>query len=241
MLDYLYTYFIKDKSDVAVIMCTYKRLENLRKTYQNLESQTNQDFDFYICDNSGNDPYLLNITKKVSNFFKHNVFIKEYNNKYSIFSRFYFAKELAEQGYKVIIFIDDDQIIPESFIEDCHNQYDPKIVKSFYAHYIEGDYWRKQEVGVGEDTNYVGGGGLMCNAEIFLDEKLFSCPPEYWILDDLWLSYYLLNFTEYKMQKLRTPIKFIVDDKATARGLKQMKRDFSNKYIMKKGVSNREN
>lgn len=236
MLDYLYTYFVKDKSEMAVIMCTYVRLENLAKTYKALENQTNNDFDFYICDNSNNDPHLLNTTRKRSTYFNHNVFIKEYNNKYSIFSRFYLAKELAEQGYKVIVFIDDDQIIPPSFIQDCYDQYDPRIVKSFYAHYIEGDYWRKQEIAVGEDTNYVGGGGLMCNASIFLDEELFSCPPKYWILDDLWISYYLANFTDYKMQKLKTEITFIVDEKATAKTLKAMKREFSDAYIMGKGI-----
>lgn len=235
-MNYLYAHYTKDKSPLAVIMCTYKRLENLPKTYKNLSAQTNDNFDFYICDNSGNDPHLLNTTKKQSKNFNYNVFIKEYNNEYSIFSRFFLAKELAKQGHKMIVFIDDDQIIPESFVQDCYDQYDDNVVKSFYAHFIDGDYWRKQEINSTEEANYVGGGGLLCNAKIFLDEKLFSCPEEYYILDDLWISYYLANFTDYKMQKLSTGITFIHDNKATAKGLKSIKREFSNKYIMKNGT-----
>lgn len=233
-MNFLYAHYTKNKSPLAVIMCTYRRFENLRKTYQDLSEQTNNGFDFYICDNSGNDPHLLNTTKKSSKDFKNNVFIKEYNNEYSIFSRFFLAKELAKQGYKMIVFIDDDQILPNTFIQDCYDQYEEDVVKSFYAHTIEGDYWRKEPANKVEEVNYVGGGGLLCNANIFLDDKLFTCPEEYYILDDLWISYYLANFTNYKMEKLNTNIKFIIDDKATARELKSLKREFSNKYIMKR-------
>jgi glycosyltransferase involved in cell wall biosynthesis len=235
-MDFLYSYKAKDKTKFAVIMCTYRRLENLPGTYKALSEQTNHNFDFYICDNSNNDPHLLNTTKKNEHNFNNNVFIKEYNNKYSIFSRFFLAKELAQDGYEMIVFIDDDQRIPTSFVQDCYDQYEEDTVKSFYAHIIEGDYWRKQEINRKEEANYVGGGGLLCNAKIFLEEKLFSCPEEYYILDDLWISYYIARFTNYKMKKLSTGIRFIVDDKATAKSLKQMKRDFSNKYIMGNGI-----
>ncbi len=234
-MNFLYEHIIKEKSKLAVVMCTYRRFENLPKTYDYLDKQLNHDFDFFICDNSGNDPHLLNTTKKKSKNFKHNVFIQEYNNEKSIFGRFYMARDLAKDGYEMIVFIDDDQIIPDSFIDDCYYQYDPNIVKSFYAHYIEGDYWIKQEITTGEEANYVGGGGLLCNAQIFLDDKLFSCPEKYWILDDLWMSYYIANFTNYGMSKLKTDILFIPDDKATAKDLKAMKRKFSDEYIMGKG------
>lgn len=234
-MNYLYAHYTKNKKPLAVILSTYQRLENLKKTYKDLTKQTNKNFDLYICDNSSNDPHLLNTTKKNSKNFDYNVFIKEYNNKYSIFGRFFLANELAQQKYKMIVFIDDDQIIPESFIDDCYNQYEDDIVKSFYAHFIEGDYWKKQEINSYEEANYAGGGGLLCNAEIFLDDQFFKCPEQYYILDDLWLSYYILKMTDFKIKKLNTPIKFIVDDKATAKGLKAMKREFSDKYIIGNG------
>jgi hypothetical protein len=235
IMNYLYNYYVKDKSQLAVILTTYKRLENLPGTYKSLSNQTNIDFDLYICDNSDNDPHLLNTTKKNVNNFKYNVFIKEYNNKYSIFSRFFLAKDLAEKGYTKIVFIDDDQIIPESFVQDCYDQYEENTVKSFYAHFIEGDYWKKYEVNYYEDANYAGGGGLLCNAKLFLEEDFLKCPEEYYILDDLWLSYYVLKHTDYKIKKLNTHIKFIVDNKATAKGLKSAKREFSDKYILGNG------
>ena len=235
-MQFLYKNKVKQKSKTAVIMCTYRRFEYLRNTYKNLEAQTNKDFDFYICDNSGNDPHLLNTTKKCSVFITYNVFIKEYKNRYSIFGRFHLAKSLAKEGYEKIIFIDDDQIIPENFIQDCYNQYEEDTVKSFYAHMITGDYWKKEMLDHTEEGNYVGGGGLLCSSKLFLEDGLFKCPKEYLIIDDLWLSYYLANFTTYKMKRLNTPISFIYDEKATALGLKKEKRLFSDKYIVNSGI-----
>ena len=233
-MEYLYTNIIKNKSKTAIIMCTYKRFKNLMGTYTDLSKQTNKDFDFYICENSGNDPHILNTTKKSLNFIDYNLFIKEYNNKYNIFGRFYLARELAQQGYEIIIIIDDDEKIPPEFVQNCYDQYEENVVKSFYAHIIIGDYWKKEMLSGNEEGNYVGGGGLLCSSKLFLEDKLFECPEEYWILDDLWLSYYLANFTNYKMKKLHTHISFILDDKATARSLKKEKRVFSNKYILNK-------
>lgn len=235
-MKYLYAHYTKDKAPIAVVLTTYRRLENLSKTYKNLIEQTNNNFDLYICDNSKNDPHLLNTTKKMSKKFNFNLFIKEYKNQYNIFSRYFLAKEIAKEKYKMIVFIDDDQIIPESFIDDCYNQYEEDSIKSFYAHFVEGDYWKKIEIGLGEEANYLGGGGLLCNPELFRREDFFACPERYYILDDLWLSYYVANFTDYKMKKLMTHIKFIVDDKATAKGLKDLKSEFSDKYITKKGI-----
>lgn len=234
-MNFLYANQIRKKSKTALIMCTYRRFKNLSETYKDLSVQTNKDFDFYICDNSGAHPHLLKITKKYEQRINFNLFIKEYRNQYSIFGRFHLARDLAKEGYEKIIIIDDDQKIPEDFIQDCHNQYDKNTVKSFYAHVITGDYWKKEMLSPNEEGNYVGGGGLLCSSSIFLDDKFFDCPEEYWILDDLWLSYYIGTFTNYKMKKLNTRISFIKDGLATAKTLKEEKRRFSDKYILKKG------
>jgi hypothetical protein len=224
---------IKPKSKTALIMCTYLRYKNLPKTYQDLNMQTNLDFDFYISDNSNGDPHILNTTKKFLQSFKYNIFIQEDYNKNSIFSRFILAKNLAEQGYKKIIFIDDDQRIPQSFIQDCYDQYEDKVVKSFYAHDIINDYWKKIRLKPGQYGNYAGGGGLMCNAELFLHDAFFSCPKEYYILDDLWISYFAKEIAGYQIKLLDTDIRFIHDHHATAKALTKEKQIFTDKYILK--------
>lgn len=233
-MKYLYENKIKDKSKTAVIMCTYLRHKNLPKTYNDLNIQTNLDFDFYICNNSDKISHILNTTRKNLEAAKYNIFIKDYKNKQSIFGRFFLAKELAKNGYTKIIIIDDDQRIPETFIQDCYDQYEEGILKSFYAHNIIDNYWDKLPLGADESGNYAGGGGLLCDASLFLHEDFFKCPKKYYILDDLWISYFAKDIAGYDIKSLNTNIRFMYDDYSTAKNLVEEKQKFADKYILKR-------
>lgn len=218
------------KSKTALILCIYRRIGNMSGMVRCLENQTNKDFDLYISNNapSGSPKLESFFIRKVKSF---NVFMEDYHNEYKQFSRFIIAKELAESGYEKIIFIDDDEIIPNTFIQDCYDQYEEKSFKSFYAHLVEGNYWKKTKLAPGQLGNYAGTGGLVCSAKFFLDEDFFACPEEFYIIDDLWLSYYLLKNTDYKIKLLETNIEFIKDGKATAIGLKEVKQNFFDNYL----------
>ena len=217
-------------STTALIMCTYIRFENLSSTLACINNQTDKDFDFYIVDNSNQNEKLLKYLDK----FKGNLSISVHNycNEFKQFARFILAKDLSEDGYEKIIFIDDDEIIPNTFIEECHKQYDDACVKSFWAHRINSKYKRKIKVEKEELGNYAGTGGLICSAKLFLNKDFFDCPEEYWIIDDLWLSYYILKFTDYRIKELKTDIKFIKDRKATFLTLGDLKQKFSEEFIL---------
>jgi len=217
-------------SKTALIMCTYVRFENLNTTLACINNQTDKDFDFYIVDNSGQNEKLLKYLDKFKG--NLNISVHNYANDFKQFARFLLAKDLAEDGYKKIIFIDDDEIIPNTFIEECHSQYDESCVKSFWAHRVNSRYKRKIKVEKEELGNYAGTGGLICSAKLFLNEDFFDCPEEYWIIDDLWLSYYVLKFTDYKIKELKTDIKFIKDRKATFLTLGDLKQKFSEEFIL---------
>lgn len=232
-MTYIYEDQVKPKSKTALILCTYIRLTNMPKLLQKLHVQTNKTFDLYISNNSqNNDNKLIGYFKKYGVDLNINVFIKNYENKYKQFSRFYMARDLAKEGYEKIIFIDDDEVLPSSFMQDCYDQYNENEIKSFYAHSFKEDYWAKVRLKPGEFGNYAGTGGLMCSAKIFLDERIFECPEEYHIIDDLWFSYFILKFTNYKITLLDTDIQFIKDDKATFVNLIDIKRKFSTAYII---------
>lgn len=237
-MEYLYSKKVKDKSKTALVLCTFRRLTNMPKILTKLSAQTNKDFDFYISNNAiDQDNKLVLYFNKYAESLSVNIFIKNYKNQYKQFSRFYLAKELAENGYERIIFFDDDQVLPTSFIQDCYNQYEEDCVKSFYAHKFTNDYWKKERLKTHELGNYAGTGGLICSTKIFLDKDFFKCPEEFYIIDDLWLSYYILNFTNYKIKLLDTNIQFIYDDKATFVGLEEIKRNFCDKYILQKVIN----
>lgn len=217
-------------SNTALIMCTYKRLGNLKLTIDCIKKQTNKDFDFYIVDNSGENEKIEKIINKFGKDI--DITIHSYHNYFKQFSRFILARDLAEQGYEKIIFIDDDEIIPNTFIQECHEQYDPESVKTFWGHKVEKIYKRKIKLESAEIGNYAGTGGLICNSSLFLNDDFFDCPEEYWIIDDLWLSFYILKFTNLQIKELKTNIKFIKDDKATFLTLGDLKQKFSEEFII---------
>jgi hypothetical protein len=211
-------------------MCTYVRFENLKITLGCIERQTNKDFDFFIVDNSNRNEKLLSYLNKYSN--GTNITVHNYRNEFKQFARFILARDLAELGYEKIIFIDDDEIIPDTFIQECHDQYDPNSVKTFWAHMVEHLYRKKIKLEKNEYGNYAGTGGLICHSSLFLNDDFFDCPEEYWFIDDLWLSFYILTFTNLKIQELKTDIKFILDRKATFMTLGNLKQEFSDKFII---------
>ena len=232
MTQFSYAKEVKERSKVAVILCVFVRLENLEMTLNKIKDQTNKDFDFYICDNSNKEQKVIGLIKKHTPNLGVNLSIKSYKNEFKQFSRFLLARDLAEDGYEKIIFFDDDEILPLTFIDECLTQYEPGTVKTFWAHKINKIYKKKIKLKNDEIGNYAGTGGLICDSSIFLNEDFFDCPEEYWIVDDLWLSFYLLKYTDYKIKALKTDIKFINDAKATFLKLKQLKQEFSEEFII---------
>jgi hypothetical protein len=201
-----------------------------------LSNQTNKDFDLYISDNSNKTQKVIALISKYAKDIGINISIKSDNNEFKQFSRFLLARDLAQGGYEKVIFFDDDEVLSKTFVEDCVTQYEPKTVKSFWAHSINTVYKRKTKIEKEEVGNYAGTGGLVCDISIFLNDDFFDCPEEYWIVDDLWLSFYLLKFTDYKIQTLKTHIRFINDSKSTFLKLKEIKQKFSEKFIIPASV-----
>jgi hypothetical protein len=231
-MTYIYSKEVSPKSTTAVIFCTYIRLENFPKTVQMLMQQSNKKFDFYICNNSEKTNKLLGLIDKYFRESDINIYVKNYFNEFKPFARFILARDLALEGYKKIIFIDDDEKFSTEFIQDCYDQYEDNAVKSFWSHKIEDVYENKVKLRDNELGNYAGPGGMVCPSKVFLGEELFDCPEEYWIVDDLWLSYYLLRFTKYKIKTLETDIRFINDEKATFLTLGNLKQEFSDEFIL---------
>lgn len=228
----LYQDQVKQKSKTALILCTYIRLEYFIKTAECLKKQTNKDFDLYICNNCEKEEKLVGLVKKYLPKTGINIFIKNYYNEFKPFARFIMSQDLANEGYEKIIFIDDDEVFSERFIQDCYDQYEEDAVKTFWGHKIEDVYKRKIKLEGNEIGNYAGPGGLVCSSSVFLGDELFHCPEQYWIVDDLWLSYYLLKFTNYKIKTLKTEITFLKDKKATFLTLENLKQEFSDEFII---------
>jgi len=208
---------------LAVFLTIYDRFENLAQTIRMFHNQLNKDFDLFIVNNSDKDVRgLINIECEIINM----------HNKYNIYGRFFAVRDVLDRGYEMIAFLDDDIVIPPTYTKLCYMHFEPQYVKSFWAFELATDYWVRKKLTGTRNGHYAGAGGLLAPAEFFREPELYECPPAYWIMDDIWMSHVVLAHTDYKIRFLPIPVRFLDDDKATYKKIRQQKSDMARKYIL---------
>jgi len=216
---------------VILIMCIWKRVNNLHKILNCLNAQTYKNFKLVIWDNSSEKKEVENI---VSNFKLDIDIIKSEKNIGGI-GRFYAAQKY-QKDYKVVIFFDDDQFPKENFVEIMVKNFEPKSIKSRHSYKIlsNTDYWKRKRINEGgTNINYCGTCGMVLDSEIFKDLDLLKCPEQYVFIEDLWLSFYAQSKLCWKLQSINVPLELIDDGKDQFRGLINKKSEFL-KYLVEK-------
>lgn len=195
---------IKGKYKVTVVLLTWQRLSSLKKMLLNLKEQTYDKFDIRISNaNLVKFQYVENVAKMFDGHLDIEV-SHEGNDKFA-FRRFAVGKDLAERGTNIVIFIDDDVIIPTDYIEQCLRYYEEKSYKSGFAWKIDrggSDYYkyRTRIHSPNDKANYCGTGLGMIDASIFLDPRLIRDAPDEAIkIEDLWLSYFAQRVLKWKL------------------------------------------
>ena len=206
---------------VAIIMCVWNRIENLKKTIQSLENQTTKQFELFLWNNNSK------ISSEVDLIISPYNWINVHHSEINIggIGRFCYAKELANK-YETIIFIDDDQIFKNTFVQDMLNEYEPTTIKSWFGWKFNDDtYWNRKRVLDGSEVNYCGTGGMCLNSSIFLDDELFTMlPTKYSFVEDLWLSFYANHIKHWKLKSTIDVYMAIMEDgKDQYTGLKNTK------------------
>lgn len=234
-LEYV-NYGLKPKT-VAVVMCTWKRIERLNTTLNNLESQSFKGFDFFIWNN--NKSYQGKIEKIVD---QHNINTSVIHSEENIggIGRFHYARKIYG-NYDYIIFIDDDEDFDHSLIKSMLSYADFNQMASWFSHKIYKDYYQRKRIKKhGEDVDYCGTGGLIVDANLFDSDEVLNCPSQYKYIEDLWLSYYAKYEKGFKLTAAPVNIKMVVDGKnqfTTKKGLRDLKINFwrylENKYRKK--------
>lgn len=195
---------------VTVVLLTWKRIPKLKDTMTSLLNQTYKDFNIHIS--NGN----LDFVEKINTYIKKlrsevPITVSHDGNDKFTFRRFEVCQRLVSDGTDIVLFIDDDVIIPDNYVEMCLNQYEPKTYKSGYAwNFQDGgsDYYNKRtrRYDNEEIIHYCGTAMSMIDASIFLDDNLINNAPEAsYKIEDLWLSYYADSILGWKLQYLDLP------------------------------------
>lgn len=194
-------------SKVAVVLLTWKRIHRLGITLNELSKQSHSNFDLIIS--NGNLEESGNIESIARKYRKDlNITIRHDGNDYAAFRRLFIGKELAEAGYNVVLFLDDDISIPDNYVRRALAQYEPKTYQSVYAwsfyknarnYYTE----RTRQKNNLEKIHYCGSGVSMIDPTIFLDPDLANTAPTgAYDIEDLWMSYYADHVLGWKLKYL---------------------------------------
>lgn len=189
---------------VAVVLLTWQRIPLLNKTLDWLNRQTYKNFDVFVS--NGNIKARTPVNRYVGYYSKLGLNVVAYHdgNKEGSFRRMHIGRDLYQDGYDVILFIDDDIAFNVKYVEKALSQYEPKSYKSAFAwRFIENgrDYY-KFRLRVYDNLHrihYCGTGVSMIDASFFKYDGIFKCPPEGKHIEDLWMSYYAQHHLKWKL------------------------------------------
>jgi glycosyltransferase involved in cell wall biosynthesis len=195
----------KTTKRVAVVLLVWQRLQLLKLTLKSLTDQTNKNFTVILS--NGNLDNAERVEKTANFYRKLGLSIEVYHDGNDLFAfrRLLVGKKLAEQGYEIVLFIDDDITFAENYVADCISQYEPKTYKSGFAWTFQrnGENYYRYRTKVSNNNqkiNYCGTGTSMIDASIFLEEGLIKDAPEGAIkIEDLWLSYYANHILKWDL------------------------------------------
>lgn len=196
----LYRYLMK----ITIILLTWQRVSSLKTMLARLASQTYSDFDVYIS--NSNEKASQAVDNHAQNFSDSlNISVSHDSNEFHAYRRLTIARDLAIAGTEVILFIDDDVTISNSYVEEMMSAYEPKSYCSAYAWTFSNngeDYYRHRKK-VRDNLNkihYCGSAVSAIDASIFLDDNLFVHPEETYLMEDLWLSYFAQHVKGWELK-----------------------------------------
>jgi glycosyltransferase involved in cell wall biosynthesis len=221
---------------IDLILSTYKRIENLTTTLNSLKNQIEINFNIHIVHN---DPNTLGLVTDIVNSFVYdneskNINLHPRNNRYVFFERHLLARDLAKSGTDIILFLDDDVAIPDTYVKSAVDSWEPESYKSqhSYSFYTNPpSYWERVKHTRPTESNYeigyCGAGMSVVDSSIFLNDSFFSKKVlnKYKMFDDIWLSVFASNLG-WKLNYFDGGATLSDDEKQTWISIKQLKKNF---------------
>ncbi len=195
---------------VPVVMCTWNRVSRLPHTLELLAEQ-DVPASLFVWNNNRRERERVDDVIAASPIPAHVVHCRR---NIGSFARFYVARSLA-QVRDAVVFIDDDLEFGPSMVAEQLASFAPKTLTGWWAfRYRPGarTYGERDRVDTPfEPAEYVGVGGLVADASIFTEPRLFECPRRYWFVDDMWLSYYAGHVKGWQLRRSRAEYEFASD------------------------------
>jgi len=171
---------------IGVFLCVYHRLENLQQALSQLNSQTFKDFRLHILNNNFKDKDRVEKIVK-DNKGNLDIRVKHFEFNQGPMIRFFEAKN---SDYDFVVFLDDDESFAANMMDVFNKEKTPKTLAARVGANFRDNIHVRSSVAFG-NSKYLGPGGMIADASIFRMEEFWKTwKPEYYVADDLWLSYF---------------------------------------------------
>lgn len=215
--------------DIHIIMCCWKRYQNLNKQFYMLNNQTvNNRIHLHLINNNFYEKKKIEqkVKECIKKYRNIKVSLSHYDNKYFGFQRFLYIRDILIKKYNIdyLIIIDDDQIYDKKWVENMWNLRKPKLYTSWYCKKWKDnfDYWNDSVISYNdchrnvkkdiEYTDYNGTGGSLIDVSIFYNNSpLWNEPDDLpesvsiYNIEDLYLSFVAKYELGYSLKRSFLP------------------------------------
>jgi hypothetical protein len=208
------------EEEIHIVMCCWKRPENLPIQLENLNSQTVASrIHLHLLNNSvENREVFEDIVARSLPTSNIKISLTHYNNQYYGFQRFLYTRDTLLRSYNIdhVIFMDDDQLYLPSWAENLYNSRKPETYMAWYCKSWTRNslnYWKppSQQADTAE-LHYGGTGGSIIDTTVFRQgSKLWELPQDLhasttiYNIEDLWLSFIIRKIYGWTIE--RSPYK----------------------------------
>lgn len=228
-----------DVNTQVIVMCQWKRINNLENIIQSLNSQTYKNFHLYIWNNNTNEKNLL---KNIIDKKQHKFNISWYNCEENIggFGRFIMVKCIISKiKLENVIFIDDDQLLKTNVIMELVKKKKKKCGFHWSGRkfYKDKNYWDSWSNIFSENNNekydildYGGTGVMIIDTEIFNSENFYYLNKKYIFIEDLWMSYFSIKEHNYQLHNC-SDLDVIMNDDGKNQSLNIKIKNLKNEFL----------
>jgi len=200
------------EEDIHIVMCCYKRHHNLKQIIKSVDTQTitimrKKKIHFHII-NTNPEKWELVVQIRDDFISRGGVFLHICNTNANLYgyARFLYVKKIMKDFFMpYVIFIDDDQYLPEDWVENMYSAREPLSYICWYGRIFNAErgidrisYWNDKilqhkrllaEYDGYKQFDYGATCGCIVDTRIFSFDLVFRCPKIYRDVEDLWLSF----------------------------------------------------
>lgn len=206
------------EEEIHIVMCCWKRPENLPIQLENLNSQTVASrIHLHLLNNSvENREVFEDIVARSLPTSNIKISLTHYTNTYYGFQRFLYTRDTLLKSYNIdhVIFMDDDQLFLPSWVENLYGSRKPETYAAWYCKSWTSDsldYWKPVKTDV-RVIHYAATCGAIIDTTIFRQgSRLWDIPEDLptgvtvYNIEDLWLSFIIRRIYGWTIE--RSPYK----------------------------------